>query len=195
MLSASQALALASLKQDPAHHLRLGLRELIWSDFGKRATAANYLNDAHRKRIALAIAGVVHVLPLWACRFEDNDIPQAALSTVKALVGGEQPDAAAIFDRLWGDVVHLSVERPFPEVAVGFAAVQALSTAMHDEFFDSARLDPEREDEDDPESHDSSYYASIAAAGGSPSDNQSSPERRMAFWNWWLTEGVERATK
>jgi immunity protein Imm5 of predicted polymorphic toxin system len=193
MLSAAQTLALTGAEHDPVHHLKLGLRELIWNEFGRRAAAHDRLNDAHRKRISLAVLGVQKVLPLWKRRYGDNEIPEVALSTIRALVLGEQPDAESIFDESWGKVLHLSVEQPFPEIAVGFAAVQALSTAMYDEFFDAGNLDPDREDGDDPESYDSAYYASIAAAGGIPSDPLSSPDTRLAFWKWWLTDAVQGA--
>jgi hypothetical protein len=195
MFSALQTLALTAVEHDPVHHLKLGLRELIWSEFGMRAGPDDRLAKVHRERISLAVAGVERVLPLWKRRYGHNDIPAVALSAIKVLVSGEKLDAEKIFDESWAKVVHLSVEKPFPEIAVGFAAVQALSTAMYDEFFDAANLDPDRADGDDPESHDSAYYASIAAAGGVPSDPLSNSESRLAFWNWWLTDAVEGARR
>ncbi len=191
MISESQTLALTAVERDPACHLLLGLREIIWSDLGPRATPGAYLNNAHRQRILLAVNAVHRVLPFWAKRYGDSQIPLTSLSTIQALMRGEQPNAKALYDQLWEAVIHLSIEQPFVEVAVGFAAVQALGTAMYDEFFDPTDLDQERKDGDDPESHDASYYASVAAAGGMPSDIHSSSERRLAFWRWWLTDGIE----
>lgn len=194
MLSETQELALKAVETDPNKHLRLGWRQKIWADFGPRATPGNYLSAPHRQRIELAVAGIRHVLPLWEQRYPDSDIPEVALSTVEAIVeGGEEVDASDAFDELWGAVVHLSVERPFPEVAVGFAAVQALSTAMYDETFDADDLDPEREDGDDPESFDSAYYAAIAAAHGQPGVPGSDSQLRLEFWKWWLTDGIAAA--
>jgi len=191
MLIESQKLALAAVRNRADHHLTLGLRELIWSDLGDRATPGSYMNQAHLKRISLAVAGVKYVLPLWQQKYKNNNIPLVALSTINKLVAGDQIDASAIFDQLWAETIHLSVEQPFTEIAVGFSAVQALSTAMFDEFFDSTKLDVKRRDDDDPENHDSSYYASVAAAGGEPLSPQSSSERRLEFWNWWLTDGIK----
>jgi len=195
MLIESQKLALAAVRNRPDHHLGLGLRELIWSDLGNRATSSNYMNESHLKRISLAVAGVKHVLPLWQKKYKSNNIPLVALSTINKLIAGDKIDASEIFDRLWSETIHISVEQPFTEIAVAFCAVQALSTAMFDEFFDSTNLDVKREDGDDPENHDSSYYASVAAAGGEPRSPQSSSELRLEFWNWWLTDAIKMANK
>jgi hypothetical protein len=161
----------------------------VWKESNTREIP----DPAHRRRIALAVAGVQRVLPLWKQRYGQNDIPQVALSTVEAIVGGKRVDAQNVLDKLWGDVVHLSVEEPFPEVAVGFAAVQAISTAMQDELFAPSNLDPGREDGDDPESWDSAFYASVAAAGGLPSDPQSNAD---IDWNsgrgGWVTGSKPR---
>jgi len=195
MLTEIQEQALEAIKADPNGHLRLGLREMIWAEFGPRATPDTYLSVPHRQRIELAVAGVRHVLPLWEQRYPDSDIPTVALSAIDAITHGEIGDASDTFDELWEAVMHLALERPFPEVAVGFAAVQALSTAMYDQFFDADDLDADREDGDDPESFDSAYYASVAAAHGQLSDPQSSSELRLNFWTWWLTEALEAANR
>ncbi|HSL54833.1 MAG TPA: Imm5 family immunity protein [Pyrinomonadaceae bacterium] len=191
MLTEIQEQALAAVEADPNGHLRLGLREMIWAEFGPRATSDNYLSAAHRQRIALAVAGVRHVLPLWQERYPDSDIPTMALSAIEAITQGG--DASDTFDELWEAVMDLSLERPFPEIAVGFAAVQALRTAMYDEFFDADDLDPGREDGDDPESFDSAYYAAIAAAHGQPADPESDSRLRLEFWKWWLTDAIDSA--
>src|SRR3954469_18767752 len=154
-----RTLALEAIQDDPAHHLRLGVRQLVWAEFGPRATLESYLNNAHRQRITLAVAGVERVLPIWQRRYPDSKIPFDALTAVEAVLGGEMTGAAEVFDALWESAVHLSMEDPANEIAVGFAAVQALSTATYDEFFDVDDLDPQREDGADPESHDSAYYA------------------------------------
>lgn len=194
MLSKTREQALKAVETDPNGRLRLGLREMIWAEFGPRATPGNYLNAAHRQRIALAVAGVRRILPLWEQKYPDSDIPTVALTAIETVMqGGGLADASDTFDELWEAMVHLAGEQPFPEVAVGFAAVQALSTAMYDEFFDAEDLDPEREDEDDPESQDSASYASMAAAHGPPSHPESDPHARREFWKWWIKEGVETA--
>ena len=190
MLTEIQEQALKAVEADPNGHLRLGLREMIWAEFGPRE--AN-LSVPHRQRIELAVAGVRHVLPLWQERYSDSDIPAVALSAIDAITQGESGDASDTFDELWEAVMHLALERPFPEVAVGFAAVQALSTAMYDQPFDADDLDPEREDGDDPESFDSAYYAAVAAAHGQPGVPGSDSQLRLEFWKWWLTDGIAAA--
>ena len=190
MLTEIQEQALKAVEADPNGHLRLGLRQMIWAEFGPRE--AN-LSVPHRQRIELAVAGVRHVLPLWQERYSDSDIPTVALAAIDAITQGESDDASDTFDELWEAVMHLALERPFPEVAVGFAAVQALSTAMYDQPFDADDLDPEREDGDDPESFDSAYYAAIAAAHGQPAVPGSDSQLRLEFWKWWLNDGIAAA--
>ena len=193
MLTEIQEQALKAVEADPNGHLRLGLREMIWAEFGPRATTDTYLSVPHRQRIELAVAGVRHVLPLWQERYSDSDIPTVALSAIDAITQGESGDASDTFDELWEAVMHLALERPFPEVAVGFAAVQALTTAMYDQPFDAGDLDPEREDGDDPESFDSAYYAAVAAAHGQPGVPGSDSQLRREFWKWWLNDGIAAA--
>ena len=190
MLTEIQEQALKAVEADPNGHLRLGLRQMIWAEFGPRE--AN-LSVPHRQRIELAVAGVRHVLPLWQERYSDSDIPTVALAAIDAITQGESDDASDTFDELWEAVMHLALERPFPEVAVGFAAVQALTTAMYDQPFDAGDLDPEREDGDDPESFDSAYYAAVAAAHGQPGVPGSDSQLRREFWKWWLNDGIAAA--
>ena len=192
-VSALQTRALAEIDGDADRHLRLGVRQEVWAALGPRRGGEGPPTGAHLRRLALAVAGVRRVLPLWDRRYPGNDLPSVALGAVGALLRGEigVEEAQRVFDRCWGDAVHLAVDRPFPEVAAGFAAVQALGTAMYDEFFDPDSLDPARPDEDDPESHDSAYYAAVAEAGGMPGDPDADRERRREFWRWWLGEAVE----
>jgi hypothetical protein len=190
-----RAKALAAVELEPAHHLNLGLREMIWSAFGPRATANDRLEEPHIQRIRLAVAGVVHVAPLWRQRAEEDEVTFEALTSIEKLLRGSLllEDKKKVFDQLWEMAVHRSANASISEAAIGFASVQALSTAIYDEFYDPSCLDPERTDEDDPENHDSAYYSAVAQAGGLPGDENSSPERRLEFWRWWLNEGVESA--
>jgi hypothetical protein len=195
MLSETQARAMKAVQEHAEHQLELGWRQMIWAEFGDRTTPENNLTPAHRQRIELAVAGVRRVLPLWQKRYPDSDIPNVALSAIDEIVKDEEADHSETFDQLWGAAMHLSVEDPSVEVAVGFAAVQALGTAIYDEFFNAEELDPELEDGDDPETHDSAYWAAVAAANGQPANPESSPEQRLEFWKWWLTDAIESARK
>lgn len=76
-------------------------------------------------------------------------------------------------------------------IAVGFAAVCAVTTALNDEVFGVTELDDLRSDRElDPYEWDASFYASIAYAGGASWESQSSAQKRRAFWEWYLNEGV-----
>lgn len=196
MLSATQTRALKALEDHAEHQLELGWRQLIWAEFGARVTPETRLTPAHRQRIELTVAGVRRVLPLWQQRYPDSDIADVALEAIDEIVNsGGKVDHSETYDQLWQAVIHLSAEDPSVEVAVGFAAVQALCTAIYDEFFDADDLSPDLEDGDDPESYDSAYWAAVAAAGGPPASPESAPDRRLGFWKWWLTDGIESARK
>lgn len=188
MLSETQARAMKAVEEHAEHQLELGWRQMIWAEIGERATPENKLTAPHRQRIELAVAGVRRVLPLWHQRYPDSDIPDVALKAIDEIVKGGEVDHSETFDELWEGVIHLSTEDPGVEVAVGFAAVQALSVAMYDEFFDAGDLNQDLEDSDDPESQDSAYWAAVAAANGPPGSPESSPEQRLEFWKCWLTE-------
>lgn len=44
-----------------------------------------------------------------------------------------------------------------------------------------------------PEYRDAAYYASVAYAGGNPTDPISDADRRRQFWSWYLAEAVPAA--
>lgn len=80
---------------------------------------------------------------------------------------------------------------------VGFAAVQALTTAVVDEFFDPDEIELNLTDSEEFESNDASFHAAVAYANGPVWEIDASPapnsEKRRRFWEWWLTEAVPKS--
>jgi len=185
--------ALAVLDQDPTHHIRLGLRQAIWAQFGPRATPEGRLGRAaHLQRAALAASAAARVQPLWRYRYGNDELPSTALATIKEITAARlsAQQAQAVFNDLWNQALHIATDDPAPEVASGFAAIQAVGAALYDEAFNSNAIDLERLDEDDPENHDAAFYAAAAEAGGMPWDEGSNSDQRHQFWRWWLKEAV-----
>src|SRR5271165_483619 len=125
------------------HHLNLGYRQAIWSQLGPRSDADHRLSPPHLKRIRLAVLSVELVLPLWERRFGTNRLPQDALALISSYRKGQTRTDVMLskVGPYWSELEQLSDEYPATEVAVGFGAVQAIGTALQDEFFDSEDID------------------------------------------------------
>jgi|tagenome__1003787_1003787.scaffolds.fasta_scaffold20979000_4 hypothetical protein len=179
------------IESDPAYNLCLGLRQSIWAIFGPRGRGAQvHITLPHASRIKLAVACVVHVRPIWDAKFAGETLVNDALGALEDIVTGSLSYArgTTTFDDLWARALRLSEEQQAVQVAVGFASVRALGTALFDETFAVADLDPSRPDGSDPEEFDTAYWCATAQAEGLPDDPMSNKEKRQAFWFWWLNE-------
>jgi hypothetical protein len=182
--------ARSALNKDPTHHLPLGWRQAIWSEIGPRGSAKGWLINGHLKRAELASTSAYRALPVWRAHFDTDELPMRALEASSAMIRHEiqAQSAESIYDELWRALFRLSAETNTTAVAAGFAAVQALGTTIYDELFDPKNADLERLDDDDPETIDAAYYASIAISGGLPNDHHSNRVHRRSFWTWWLSQ-------
>jgi hypothetical protein len=177
-----------ALANDPRGHLALGHRQAIWAALGPRDAAGRVA------RARLAELSVRHVLPIWERIWPENRLPHHLLDLATRVRNGELDGATLAAERNQtftdlDDIAYLSGNNP--AVGVGYGAQHALTVAIRDEPFDPAHPDPAVRDEDvQPEDHDSAYYASIAATGGPPWDEESSAARRRDFWQWWLSQAV-----
>jgi hypothetical protein len=184
--------AIADLDARRDHHLPLGERQAVWNALGPRATGRGRLSGPHRRRIALALAAAERVRPIWERRYPKNPLWRKVTATIGQVVRGELKLPAALerFDEYWAEITDLATNDPSPEIAAGFAIVQALGTAIVDEKFDPGAIDPKREDGDDPMDFDAAVYAESAEAGGMPWDDDANGDHRRAFWRWWLGEAA-----
>jgi hypothetical protein len=183
--------ARAALAADPTHHLALGLRQAIWSALGPRGAGPG---AGLRRRALLATASAERALPIWRARFGDDELPRETLQLAQRALARDFSEAEA--DRMSEEIWHMLTELADGEsgysVAAGFAAAQALNTAIHDELFDPEHIDLAGPENEDPDVMDAACYAAIALSGGYPWEEASDPVARLAFWSWWLDEAGHR---
>jgi len=186
------ALAIADARSevatDAAGILSLQSRKQVWNAL----TAGLDEHVAFANRVKLDALCVRRVMPIWAARFDSDEI-EAMLSLADAVMAGsvDANDAAQTRDRFYTEIVD---DREYGNDAsplyVGHAAANTVIEAMTPSQVDAM---PQTDDEDlDPESYLPCYLAACAAAGGM-NDRPSSSERRRAFWLWYLDEAVPAA--
>jgi hypothetical protein len=180
----------ARLAAAPDGHLALGAREEVWAQLGPRGEQPGL-----GRRARLASGSCERVLGLWDRMRPGDRNPHAALDTARAVLLGDadREAARAQAGRLWGHAENVSQLAGDPQLAsVGFACAKVIGVALHDEFFDPAALDPDRDDTLlDASEVDAAYMAALAAAGGKPEDPASDAAARRAFWAWWLDAARE----
>jgi hypothetical protein len=202
-LNESLKVARESLASTHDGQLILGSRQRIWAAMGPLWHLQKFaiLAEGLERRAALAIACVNHVLPLWEERLPDDRSPHDLLTLIGRYLRGEvDPETVgkAGID-LWTHVENLGYKDRGvlgAALSVGDAASNAALTALYDENFDPASIDPEASDEDrDPYEWDAAFYAAIAYAGGNPISyaKQFDPTRLRAFWAWYLDVAVPAA--
>jgi len=191
MLDVSLAVANArsEVATDAAGILSLKSRKRMW-----HALAAG-LDErvGWAARVKLDALCVRRVMPIWAARFDPDEI-KAMLSLADAVVAGslDANDAAQQRDRFYTDVVdNREYGSDPPPMYVGHAAANTVIEAMTPNHVDAM---PQADDDEhlDPESYLPCYLAACATAGGM-NDRPASSERRRAFWLWYLDEAVPAA--
>ncbi|RYZ17470.1 MAG: hypothetical protein EOO70_01815, partial [Myxococcaceae bacterium] len=182
--------AIESVRADPVHDLTLGMRRKIWLSLGREQGRG----PGYARRVALALTTARHVLPLWELKSSQDRTPHTVLDSVEAMRVGrlDKTEARALWQRAWDHMVELSSsDEDSQGAAAGFSAVQALLTCIDDETFQLTEDDENlRDNQVDAEDMDASMFAAAASAGGPSWDASSDPERRLQFWEWWLSEAV-----
>jgi len=181
--------ARSEVATDVAGILSLKSRKRVW-----HALAAGLDEHiAQAARVKIDALCVRRVMPIWAARFDPDEI-EAMLSLADAVVAGsvDANDAAQQRDRFYTDVVDNREygSDPLP-MYVGHAAANTVIEALTLNHVDAM---PQADDDEDldPESYLPCYLAACAAAGGM-NDRPASSERRRAFWLWYLDEAVPAA--
>jgi hypothetical protein len=193
----SEAIRLSSeaLRQNSAGELPLYDRRRIWKAFGEREkdSSGSPTGAGWQRRCYLAVLCVQHVLPLWQSVYMSDERPQQMLKITDQLMQSAYDSDKALqeqqsfFDEL-GDAANENISA----ACVGYASVQAVTVATVD--LDDDNFDPVETDHDlDAYQWDTSYYASMAAAGGDIFVEGSNVERSVAFWNWFLNQAVPTA--
>jgi len=189
----TQAIAQAreALDRNPRSDLNRGYRHVIWAALGPRD------EQGRHRRARLAIISAQRVLPIWERTWPKDRKPHEVLALAEHVLRGRADQTAAKRQRdeafAYMDALSDRSRNKIP-VSAGYSAVQALSTALWDEFFDPADINVELTDDHvDPEERDAAYFAALVSANGPPWDDHSDPNRRREFWEWWLREAVSAA--
>ena len=101
------------------------------------------------------------MLPLWENARPDDDTPRNLLAKVEQILAGMYQSSEEEVGRFWSYMDGVAAEtQGRPPVGVGYAAVEALYTAVADEDFDPSAIDYDLTDEDvDPYEHDTAFAA------------------------------------
>lgn len=141
------------------------------------------------------LASARHVLPVWSASYSERlpfdvvDLAEAAASdsSARERLDSAVTQLAALIDEhidgANGDPILLA------SVIGGWAAMCAAASVLGQN--EDA---PPNELDGDPYAWSASFAASVAAAGGATWEvGIGSPERRRAYWLWWLTQAVPDA--
>ena len=183
----------------PQRDLNLGYRQAIWAAMGPHVDASRRMDTyGLLRRTALATVATQHVLPIWESVWPHDHSPQSILAEAEQVLQQIVDKRTAWKDRqqFWVMFLDLGNENEQYQIvsAVGFSAVQALTTAIQDERFDQSNIDYSLTDTDiDPDEMDSSFFAAAAYANGPIWEADSDATKRQEFWEWWLNQAVPSA--
>jgi hypothetical protein len=190
--------ALEAVRSDPRHDLPLGYRQAIWAAMGERNTSGKVTDSqGHARRAKLAVLAARKTLPLLKRARMGIKTPQRLLDEAEKVIEGKsegdklKTDAAMYRVELDNRLGDAALQSP---LYAGYSAVKAAFTAFEDEDFDADHIDYEETDASrDPFHLDSSYLSALAYANGASDEEDSDADKRLEFWEWWLTEAVENA--
>ena len=149
-----------------------------------------------RRRTALAISTVRHVLPIWNQKFRNDDRPQQVIILAEKVISGDIDKAFAekSGQNIWREMQQLGYEDSGIAFTVGCAAVASLDTAINDENFDPDEIDFYLIDSRDIEGNDAAFFAACAYANGTVWETISGKSdnfKRLEFWSWWLNVAIK----
>lgn len=182
------------VERHPQHDLPLGYRHAIYAQIGGPLGMCQD-NTAHKRRTVLALLTVQHVLPIWEKARPNDKTPHNLLGKVEQVLAGISQSTEEEVGEFWSYMDGVAAETEGgPPVGVGYAAVEALHTAVADEEFNPLAIDYSLTDEDvDPYEHDTAFAAAADYAGGPTWEPKSDASKRREFWHWWLSEAIPAA--
>ncbi len=185
---------LESVKRDPFHTLSPYFRDLIYNCIGPLS-----LPKSRCIRIHLAILAAKKVLPLWhEARPSDTrveDIIEMASASIWRQTHDESVEAKAgeFWNWLTNDYGDRTEELSSEAFFTMATALEVLYLSLGMDRFLNIEINVNTTDDElDPWCSDALMYAAIAYAGRIGEEN-SSRQRRQAFWEWWLTDGISNA--
>lgn len=194
-------MALKELSNHSKSELVLPIRKRIWALLGTRLineeSRAIYGTGLYR-RAFLAKLCTQHVLNVWESDWLTHQGPQQMLSIAEEYLK-KQLDYDFTWEQMnqfWGELDNLSNNYDYKgSINVGYAAANVVAVALNDEQFEPNDVeDNQFLDEDyDPYDWDTRFYASMAYANGEPGNENSNPQYRKQFWEWYIKEAIPLA--
>ena len=185
---------LESVRRNPLHALSPYFRNLIYNCIGPLS-----LPKSRCIRVHLAILVAKKVLPLWSETRPFDTRVEDIIELASASMDQQTPDecvktkADAFWNWLVNDYGDRKEELSNEAYFAMATALEALYLSLGTDRFLNIEIDMNTTDHDlDPWCSDTPMYGAIAYAGRISAKN-SSVERRQAFWEWWLTDGIAEA--
>jgi hypothetical protein len=186
--------ALELVRHDPQHKLGPLQRIPIYESFNSEE---NGYGDTAFLRLQLITA--YHILPIWKEAQADNPLAEDLLKMAKQILQKEV-DKEIFTDRLqeiWVDLEIAEINSTYSEKA--FAAVSAAFETLHiilkgfDNWKEWKFCDDDTDDDLGMWGNDSASWASNAWAGWIMDMDAAHSQKRLEFWEWWLTEAIPQA--
>jgi Immunity protein Imm5 len=185
---------LEHMKRDPFHALSPYFRNLIYNCIGPLSLPKSRCIRTH-----LAVLAAKKVLPLWAEERPFDTLVETILEMASASVWQQTPTesvevkAGEFWDWLTNDYGDRKEELSSKAFFAMATALEALYLSLGTDRFLDTEIDMDTTDDElDPWCSDAPMYAAIAYAG-KIGEKDSSSEKRQAFWEWWLTDGISNA--
>ena len=188
------------LNKNPKGQLVLPLRKEIYRLMGERIED----NEGHAiktegyfRRLKLAVLCVNHVLSIWENVMPNDNTPANILKSINDYLSGkkdwdclweEQNDFWAVLDNYLCDGNDYG-----NSIYVGHASINAVMVALNDEDLGGEDYINIFDEDLDPYTWDTAFYASLAYSENESYDEETKIQKRREFWLWYLNEGVMKA--
>lgn len=149
------------------------------------------------KRTNLAVQCVQKVMPIWDSVMANDTKPHVILEDINNYLAGKQT-----WDYLWDIPNHfwtvldnylLKDGSIGHAVCVGFASINALYVALNDEDLGEEGEEDLLDQDLDPYTWDTAYFASLAYSENEMYDEETKIQKRREFWVWYIDKAVPLA--
>jgi hypothetical protein len=194
--------ALDYVEQHPLHDLSLGHRFILYALLGPRADLPDSSDlTGYQRRSMLQLLSIQPIITLLEGDKDFIlDITRLIASAEDVIYGRvERDEAIRQTQTVRDELVALPAQRPLPQLERGVieAVLHMYGIALYDLTWKPHRLDPNLSDEDEEAEiegyRDVAGLAAALVAGGHVWDENSDPQKRRAYWTWWLREAVVAA--
>jgi hypothetical protein len=184
----------------PKGQLILPLRKEIYRLMGEHSEDNEgrvLRTDGFLRRLNLAILCVNYVLPVWNSVMPDNNTPDTLLKSINEYLSGHkdwdslwelQNDFWAVLDNYMCDDNDYGAS-----IYVGHSSINAVMVALNDEDLGEEDYINIYDEDLDPYTWDTAFYASLAYSENKQYDEGTKIQKRRDFWLWYLNNAVPLA--